>query len=110
MYRYSTEPIKVFLRFDPSAKRELWLTFKQEGSGVEITRTKEDLAAAFEVMEQTEDGWYSFEVRFSQEESSSFEANEAVLVQARWSDREGHSDMTVVASFPIEDVLKEGVI
>ena len=105
MYRYSTEPINVFLRFDPRETKEFWLTFKQEASGVEITREKADLVAAFEKMEQTEDGWYNFPVEFTQEESSSFEANEAVLVQARWSDREGHSDMTVVASFPIEDVL-----
>lgn len=109
MYRYSTEPINVFLRFDPRETKEFWLTFKQEASGVEITREKADLATNFEKI-HTEDGWYNFPVEFTQEESSSFEANEAVLVQARWSDSEGHSDMTVVASFPIEDVLKEGVI
>lgn len=110
MYRYSTKPQDVFLRFDPTKTRELWLTFKQEASGVEITRTKADLETAFEKMEQTDDGWYKFPVAFSQEESADFDANEAVLVQVRWSEYEGHSDMTDVYSFTVDDVLKEGII
>ena len=109
MYRYSTEPLNVFLRFDPREKDVLWLTFKQEASDVEITRTKEDLAQAFESMEE-KDGWYRFEVSFSQEESASFSANEAVLVQVRWRDKDGKSSMTDVYSFSVNDVLKEGVI
>ena len=109
MYRYSTEPLNVFLRFDPRDKDVFWLTFKQEANDIEITRTKEDLAQAFEDMEE-KDGWYRFEVSFTQEESSSFSANEAVLVQVRWRDKDGKSSMTDVYSFPVQDVLKEGVI
>ena len=110
MYRYSTKPINVFVMFNPAEVREMWLTFKQEASDVEITRTKEDLAQALANVEQHEGGWFSFQVSFTQEESSSFSADEAVLVQIRWSESEGHSDMTDVYSFPVDDVLKEGVI
>ncbi|MBQ9845794.1 MAG: hypothetical protein IJO54_06905 [Oscillospiraceae bacterium] len=110
MYRFSTNPINIFTTFNPAQARQLWLTFKQEESGTEITRTKEDLLAALEQVYRTEDGLFCFSTAFSQEESGTFMQDFPILVQLRWSERDGHSDATNIYSFYMEDVLKEGVI
>ena len=110
MYRYSTEPLDVLLSFDPNSVEEMWLTFVQKETGIEITRTKEQLAAELADTVLTEDGMYSFPFSFTQEESAEFSASYPILAQIRWSEGEGHSDVTSVYSFYMKDVLKEGVI
>lgn len=110
MYRYSTKPLEIMLEFDPNSVEELWLTFVQEETEIEVHRTKADLAEELIDVEMTDDGMYSFPFGFTQEESAAFSASYPIKVQVRWKETDGHSDVTSVYSFHIKDVLKEGVI
>ena len=108
MYRYQTKPIGVNVGFNPLDTREMWLTFKQ--GDLLITLTKAQLAEELSAVEDKGNGRYRFTYTFTQEQSGSFSASMPIQAQVRWSNEEGHSDMTNVYSFWPKDVLQEGEI
>ena len=106
MYRYSEKPMIFRFPFNPADCTVFIITFKQG----DIVLEKDKAALESNIANITEEnGKYTMEMRFTQEESGAFEAREVIYVQATFV-LNGYRDETTQKKFTLDDVMKDEVV